>query len=282
VNRLRIRHSTGFQYAGEVSASYNEARMLPSSFDGQLVIAAQLDIAPVNASHAFVDYWGTRVVSFEVLTPHRELSLTATSVVEVRARPGVVSGLDWEDLGRAAADRTQTVELLEQTALTAPPGELVAEAAAIAGRHRSPDAAAREICAAVGDAIEYVRGVTGVHTSAADAWAQRKGVCQDIAHLALGALRSAGIPARYVSGYLHPRPEAEIGEPVVGESHAWVEWFDGAAWSGFDPTNGSEIADRHVLVGRGRDYNDVPPLRGVYGGSVESELFVSVEITREA
>jgi transglutaminase-like putative cysteine protease len=110
----------------------------------------------------------------------------------------------------------------------------------------------------------------------------RKGVCQDITHLALGALRSVGIPARYVSGYLHPRPNAAIGETVGGESHAWVEWFCGDDWRGFDPTNGIDIGDRHVLVGRGRDYNDVPPLRGVYAGPFGSTLFVTVEITREA
>ncbi len=282
MNRLRIQHVTGFSYEGDVTASYNEARMLPVSFDGQLVIASQLDIAPVTAAYAFVDYWGTRVTSFDVLTPHRELSLTATSVVEVRPRLAAEGITEWGALADAARALTSTVEQLEQTKRTAPPEELAAEAAAIAGHHRDPAIAAREICGAVGDAIEYVQGVTGVHTSAGDAWAQRKGVCQDIAHLALGALRSVGIPARYVSGYLHPRADAEVGEAVQGESHAWVEWFTGAGWVGFDPTNGVEIEDRHVLVGRGRDYDDVAPLRGVYAGPGRSNLFVQVEITREA
>jgi transglutaminase-like putative cysteine protease len=84
-----------------------------------------------------------------------------------------------------------------------------------------------------------------------------------------------------VSGYLHPRPNAEIGETIAGESHAWVEWFDGA-WRGFDPTNQIDIGERHVMVGRGRDYSDVAPLRGVYDGPHSSQLFVRVEITREA
>ena len=126
-----------------------------------------------------------------------------------------------------------------------------------------------------------MHGVTGVHSTAAEAWAVRKGVCQDITHIALGALRAVGIPARYVSGYLHPKPDAEIGETVAGESHAWVEWFCGE-WRGFDPTNLIDIGDRHVIVGRGRDYNDVAPLRGVYAGPYGSKLFVTVEITREA
>jgi len=127
-----------------------------------------------------------------------------------------------------------------------------------------------------------MQGVTGVHSTAREAWKERKGVCQDITHLALGALRAVGIPARYVSGYLHPIPDAAIGVTVAGESHAWLEWFCGDEWRGFDPTNLIDIGDRHVLVGRGRDYNDVPPLRGVYAGPFGSTLFVSVEITREA
>jgi transglutaminase-like putative cysteine protease len=126
-----------------------------------------------------------------------------------------------------------------------------------------------------------MQGVTGVHTTAAEAWAGRRGVCQDIAHLSLGALRSVGIPARYVSGYLHPLPDAAIGQTVAGESHAWVEWFCGT-WRGFDPTNLIDIGDRHVAVGHGRDYNDVAPLRGVYTGSYGAQLYVKVEITREA
>jgi len=144
-----------------------------------------------------------------------------------------------------------------------------------------PAEAARAICDWVHEKVEYMSGVTGVHTTAAEAWQDQRGVCQDIAHLALGALRTAGIPARYVSGYLHPVPDAQIGETVAGESHAWVEWFDGG-WRGYDPTNAIEIGDRHVIVGRGRDYTDVPPLRGVYAGPASSRLFVTVEITREA
>jgi len=124
-------------------------------------------------------------------------------------------------------------------------------------------------------------GSTTVYTTAREAWEKKKGVCQDITHLAIGALRSIGLPARYVSGYLHPKPDAAIGETIAGESHAWVEWFCGD-WQGFDPTNLIDIGDRHVAVGRGRDYNDVPPLRGVYAGPYASKLFVTVEITREA
>jgi transglutaminase-like putative cysteine protease len=281
VKRLRIRHRTGFQYDGEVSTSYNEARMLPQSSDGQLVLYSDLDIQPVSNVHGYVDYWGTRVSSFELLTAHRELALTATSLVEVRPRPHDEHGVSWHDLRELVELRTDCVEQLGHTTRTRPPAEVVEIATAIARDASTPCEAALAIATEIGERIEYMPGVTGVTTTAAEAWEQKKGVCQDITHLTLGALRSVGIPARYVSGYLHPVPDAEIGQTVAGESHAWVEWFCGG-WRGFDPTNLIEIGDRHVTVGRGRDYSDVAPLRGVYAGPFGSQLFVTVEITREA
>ena len=282
MNRLRIKHMTGFHYGGDVTASYNEARMLPVSSDGQLVLFSNLEILPISSHHSYVDYWGSRVSSFEILTPHKELSLTATSLVEVRPRPHEPDSLGWSELELAVEATTETVEHLKQTRRTNPPAEVESIARDIKDKHESVCDAALAISMAIGDAVEYMQGVTGVTSTAAEAWAHRKGVCQDIAHLALGALRAVGIPARYVSGYLHPKPNAAIGETVAGESHAWVEWFCGGEWRGFDPTNNIDIGDRHVLVGRGRDYNDVPPLRGVYAGPYGSSLFVSVEITREA
>jgi transglutaminase-like putative cysteine protease len=282
VNRLRIRHRTGFHYGGEVTASYNEARMLPTSGDGQLVLYSNLEILPISAHHTYVDYWGSRVSSFEILTPHKELSLTATSLVEVRPLEHPAHTISWTELAEYAERATEFVEQRKQTKRTQPPADVVAIAKEIAGATDDPCSAALGICRKIGESVEYMQGVTGVHTTAAEAWAHRKGVCQDIAHLALGALRSVGIPARYVSGYLHPRPDAAVGETITGESHAWVEWFCGDGWRGFDPTNQIDIGDRHVTVGRGRDYNDVPPLRGVYAGPFKSSLFVTVEITRES
>ena len=281
MNRLRIRHVTGYRYEGEVAASYNEARMLPVSSSDQFVLYSNLEIAPVSSNHNYLDYWGTRVSSFEVLTPHKELSLTANSLVEVRPRPHQPHKVGWEALADASAKATSYVEHSKQTRLTDPADDIVELANEIASRYDSPCEAALEICSAIGDQMQYVQGVTHVHSTAKDSWADKRGVCQDIAHIALGALRSVGIPARYVSGYLHPKPNAEIGETVAGESHAWVEWFCGD-WRGFDPTNSIDIGDRHVTVGRGRDYNDVAPLRGVYAGPFGSSLFVTVEITRES
>ena len=281
MSRLRIVHRTGFSYDEPATASYNEARMLPHSGGEQFVLQSGLDIRPGATQHSYVDYWGTRVSTFEVLTPHRELSVTATSLVEVRPAVPLRSELGWAELAVASTSAVGLVEASTLSPATAPPAEVSALAAEIVAEGAPIGDTALEICRAVGSAMEYVTGVTGVHSTAAEAWDERKGVCQDIAHVALGALRSVGIPARYVSGYLHPDSAAAIGQTVIGESHAWVEWFAGD-WRGYDPTNLAEVGELHVLVGRGRDYGDVPPLRGVYAGPSASELFVTVEITRVA
>lgn len=281
MKRLRIEHDTRYAYEGDVSASYNEARMLPASTDSQFVLSSSLEIEPSASVNGYVDYFGTRVSAFDVLSPHAALQITARSLVEVRPRPAERAAATWERLAGEAARSVATAEQLGQTERSRPHAEVAEIARAIAGRHGDAGSAAREIAETIGDAVEYMSGVTVVHSTAAEAWDARRGVCQDIAHITLGALREVGIPARYVSGYLHPRPDAEIGERVTGESHAWVEWFTGE-WHGFDPTNNVEIGDRHVLVGRGRDYNDVPPLRGVYAGPFKSDLRVTVTITREA
>ncbi|WP_293697419.1 transglutaminase family protein [uncultured Agrococcus sp.] len=281
MSRIRITHTTGYRYEAPAMASYNEARMLPVSSDGQFVIYSNLDIHPYTSMNQYDDYWGTRVTSFDVLNPHSELQLTAESLVEVR--PRLIRGHDisWEQLGKLVQRSTKYVEQLVQTDRTVPADDLVEEAKEIADGADTPDEAAAAIARMVGEEIEYMSGVTHVHTLAREAWVNKKGVCQDIAHITIGALRAVGIPAIYVSGYLHPKPDAEVGETVTGESHAWVEWFTGD-WYPWDPTNLIDIGERHVRVGYGRDYNDVPPLRGVFAGSGKSELFVKVEITKES
>lgn len=279
MSRLRIVHRTGFRYEKPATASYNEARMLPHSRDGQFVLQANLEISPTATQHSYADYWDTRVSTFELLSPHQLLTVTATSVVDVRVTPRTATSVDWDELAARIPQSLSLAECVAQTPATAPDDEMLELAAKVKAGGGSVDDVASAICRTVGEAMEYQSGVTGVNSTAREAWAARSGVCQDIAHVALGVLRATGIPARYVSGYLHPDPTAPIGQPVIGESHAWVEWYSGE-WHGYDPTNLAEIEESHVYVGHGRDYSDVAPLRGVYAGPSASELFVSVEVTR--
>jgi transglutaminase-like putative cysteine protease len=278
--RLRVRHVTGFTYAGTAQASYNEARMTPMTVPGQTTLHSTVDIQPAALTWRYHDYWGTHVTVFDLQRPHQQLRVTASSLVETSDPAGTAgTGPDWADL-RTAAGRDEHAEVLAPTPLTAVAAELVGEAAGVVSG-AAPGDAAVALAQWVRENVAYVPGSTGVHTGAQEAWALRKGVCQDIAHLTVGLLRAVGIPARYVSGYLHPGVAAEVGETVAGQSHAWVEWWTGA-WVGFDPTNGVPAGRRHVLVARGRDYADVTPLKGVYHGAPSSHLGVTVEITRLA
>jgi transglutaminase-like putative cysteine protease len=277
--RLGIVHSTGFRYRAPVVTSYNEARMTPLTTPWQTTLEARLEIAPPASTYRYWDYWGTQVTAFDVRAPHDSLTVTARSVVETFAAPAADSGAGW-DLLRDPATRDRHAELLAPTPRTEPGGPATAQARdEVAGL--DPAATGRRVCAWVSEIMDYVPGATGVHTSAAEAWEVRQGVCQDMAHVAVGVLRQLGVPARYVSGYLLPQADLPVGEKVRGESHAWVEWWAGD-WHAWDPTNGRAAGPDHVVVGRGRDYDDVAPLRGVYAGTGGGELFVSVEFTRLA
>ena len=139
----------------------------------------------------------------------------------------------------------------------------------------------REINEGIYQAFDYSQQTTQVDSPIDTALGARRGVCQDFAHIMLAILRGIGIPARYVSGYLYPRLDGAIGDTSAGQSHAWVEWWSGD-WSAFDPTNGVVPGLGHVLVARGRDYDDVTPLKGVYHGAASTGLGVTVEITRLA
>ena len=280
MSRYQIVHTTGFKYQGEVAASYNEAKLLPARDDNQLVFASKLEVVPQGSHHEYLDYFGTRTVMFEVLEQHSALTITSTSTVELRHHINPAPGLGWSDLSSEITMSLELTDAVAQTKRTNPPADLAKYTKKLADK-LTPHETALAVCHKIYESITYKHGVTGVHSLATEAWNNKIGVCQDFAHVTIGALRAVGIPARYVSGYLHPAKDPKIGEKVAGESHAWVEWWAGS-WFAFDPTNAVDVADRHVVVGRGRDYDDVPPLRGVYAGPFNSELFVSVEITKEA
>jgi transglutaminase-like putative cysteine protease len=275
--QIRIEHSTGYRYAAPVVSSYNEVRIIPQTAEHQLTLEATVRTEPVATIYRYWDYWGTQVTAFDIHTPHTELVVTGRSVVQTEepGRPG--DALGWADLtAEPVADRF--VEFVSPSASTPEHPELVEVARELAAAH-PPE----EFVVAVGDWVRdrlaYRQGTTGVRTSAVEAWQQGEGVCQDFAHLALVLMRAAGMPARYVSGYQHPSANAEVGETVAGQSHAWVEGWIGQWW-GFDPTNAVPAGQQHVVVARGRDYNDVSPVHGVYSGGKSTSLGVTVAVTR--
>lgn len=276
--RLHIRHRTGYRYADLVEASFNEVRMTPVSGDGQYLLSHSLEVHPHATVQSYVDYWGAAVEAFDVHVPHRVLEIVATSTVDTAPVPDHPEGRPWADL-RSPALRDQWAEYLVTSDYVddargddarLPIVEAMAESA-------TPAEAVLVAVAAVRDRMTYTSGATNVSTTASQAWGSGHGVCQDFTHVTLSLLRSACIPARYVSGYLHTE-EPEPGKTVIGESHAWVEYWDGC-WRAIDPTNDREVGAAHVIVARGRDYADVPPLKGIYAGGHSEGLGVSVEIT---
>ena len=275
--RIAIRHRTGYRYAGPVRASYNEARLTPPSLDGQRTLQASLAVTPAVRPLRYVDYWGTMVDAFDIHVPHTELVVLATSMVET-ARPRPLSaGANWADLADPAVQDRFAELLTASTYVTAEPE--LAEVGRSLRAGSTPVQAGLRAAGWTHETLRYERGATHVHTSSAEARAAGKGVCQDFAHVTLALLRAVGLPARYVSGYLHPAVEAEVGETTAGEGHAWVEFWAGD-WVAVDPTSLADVGSRHVLLARGRDYADVRPLSGVYSGPAAEHFGVTVEVTR--
>ena len=276
--QLRIAHTTGFEYTGKANTSFNEARLTPVTLPGQIVVHSRVEVSPTPWTYTYRDYWGSQVTAFEVLDPHTSLTVTATATVHTDRTPAGDPVMSWEEIRSPRVADLHT-DLLLLPDRVAPSPELVARAREVAEQSATPSEAAYALCALVHDEVRYVSGSTTVDAVAAHSWERRTGVCQDMAHIVIGALRSVGIPARYVSGYLHPKVAPEVGVPAKGESHAWVEWWDDG-WRGFDPTNATEPGDRHVVTATGRDYGDVKPLAGIFSGSGTSRMFVDVQVTR--
>ena len=280
-SRMSIRHVTEFRYATPVAASYNEARLTPQTTLTQTTVDSRVAVEPMAHVSRYWDYWGTLVHAFDVHEPHTRMVLTGTSIVE-RGMPVEPSAPDvgWEVLDLDET-RDRHCEFLAPSNWVPPDPDLIDVGAAIRAEAESPRHAVEAVSHWVHSQLDYEPGATTVSTSAVEAWRNRRGVCQDFVHVSLAVLRAAGVPARYVSGYLHPHLDPEVGVTTIGQSHAWVEAWIGD-WHGFDPTNEVEIAERHVLVAAGRDYGDVPPVKGIYSGEASQESQVTVELTRLA
>ena len=278
--RLRVRHATAYEYAGVVHASYNEARISPLDTPTQFTLEHRVEVHPAANLFRYRDYWGSRVHAFDIHHEHTELVVTGTSVVETAERtPNHDTSVAWDAVDSPGLTE-RFFEYLTPTTFTRPDdgiGRLAADLRA----EPTPADAFRALGTWLRDHIEYDQYATSVSTTAVEALRARRGVCQDFAHLGLAALRAAGVPARYASGYLYPEAAGDVGDTREGQSHAWLEAWAGD-WHPIDPTSGADVAERHVLVARGRDYADVAPLKGVYHGGPSRGLTVTVELTRVA
>lgn len=278
--RLQVVHTTRYRYDVPVAQSYNEARLEPRSDRHQTVLSSRVEVEPATRVVRHVDYWGSVVHHFDIQTPHQELTVTGRTTVETATSPPDVGDASWADLDSDDL-RDQFEELLVPTKIVTWNDEITEVARELRAASATPTDAAEAVTGWVHDRLTYSPGATGVRTTATEVLEVGGGVCQDFAHVGLALLRAMGVPAWYVSGYLHPTKEAPLDQPLVGESHAWIAAFTGSVWP-TDPTSTHPVGERHVRVAAGRDYGDVTPFRGVYAGHASQDLEVTVELTRRA
>jgi transglutaminase-like putative cysteine protease len=279
--RMRVRHTTTYQYSAEVHASYNEARISPLDTPNQFTLEHRVEVHPAANLFRYRDYWGSRVHVFDLHHPHTELTVVGSSLVETAERtPTLDDTVAWDAID-APGLTDRFFEYLPDTTMTES-DDAIRQVARELRETPGPAAALSRLGEWLREHVEYETGTTSVSTTAVEVLRAGRGVCQDYAHLGIAVLRAARIPARYASGYLYPDElGGEIGEVHQGQSHAWLEAWVGD-WHPLDPTSGSPVAERHVLVARGRDYSDVAPLKGVYHGGPSHSLADTVELTRVA
>lgn len=279
MTRLRVVHESTYHYEDNVSASHNEARMLPVPSPRQFILESQLKIDPVTWAVSYVDYWGTRTTAFDVLIPHRELTLIASSLVETYPFIPEHEPFTWTELKHPDVQNDHVEFLLSpnKPGKWQAPSGVEDQAKQLLGA--SPYSTLEQLAAWV--ATEFTVDPTA-HASIVPlevVYENRSGSRQDIVHVALALLRSLGIPARYVAGYCSGSPESGV-ETGPGYIHAWLEAWLGY-WHPFDIFSGTSTDDRYITIGHGRDYTDVPPFIGAYTGSERSRVDVTVQILPE-
>jgi transglutaminase-like putative cysteine protease len=264
--KLRITHTTTFSYDGPVSEAYMEMRLTPLDAGGQRCDAFRLATDPPAEASAYRDRFGNEVRSFDALAPHDRLVVTARSEVstpETFADPErELSLLDGYDYRQSTPYAAASAEIAAFARSCVVPGD--------------PRATAEAVCREVHRALAYAPGTTNVKTTAPEALASGRGVCQDFAHVMIAVLGVLDMPARYVSGYVFaPR------RSMASASHAWVDVFlPERGWLSLDPTHDAAQSDHYVRVAVGRDYADVTPTRGVYKGAGRESMAVEVKVTQ--
>ena len=286
----RIVHQTIYRYAAPVSRARNEAHLRPRDSDRQQCLSSEIVVEPAPTSWSErSDFFGNPVASFAVDGPFTELTVTSTSSVVVSGRqPLPPVGSAWE-LARdtLATDLGRETLAAREFCFESPLVPLSAAVRAYAAPSFPPGRPLTEAVAELTERIYvdylYDPGFTTVTTPLEEGISFRRGVCQDFAHLAVGCLRSMGLAARYVSGYLETAPPPGEDRLVGADaSHAWPsvyipEW----GWLDVDPTNDQVVGSTYVTTAWGRDYSDVSPLKGiVFGGGDSHSLDVSVDVSR--
>ena len=282
---FEITHTTQYRYGHPAAEAYGEARLLPPKLPSQTVLAHRLEIEPEVKSSGYTDHFGNHVEFFSL--PFRHSRLQVTSRASVRTHP----------VERPRQSLEQTVQEARQilgSALTDIFDFLQPTRAVPIGREALPwvrrylhgktplGLALENLTRAIYEGFTYRAGSTENSTPLAEVWKHRTGVCQDFAHIGLSILRTAGLPARYVCGYIEAQaPDSQTRLVGAIATHAWVEVLvPGMQWVAIDPTNRQWVNERYVAVSFGRDFRDATPLRGTFKGSGGQVMKVRVRVKR--
>ncbi len=277
--KLNVIHRTRFTYGAPVRESFNDARLQPLGSARQTCHRFELKVQPSPRMLHYTDFYGNSVHQFEILPFHGELLVEAVSTVTTKDLPVLATGVSTFALG--APDPLAGVErcfdyLQPSTYVDVTP-ETSRLARSALGDRTDAWQAAQAVMTFVHREFVYKQATTNSHTHMREVLQTRTGVCQDFAHVMLGLCRSVQLPVRYASGYLYNGPADQLKGAQA--SHAWVEVFiGGAGWVGLDPTNGKIVAGQHVKVAHGRDYADVPPIKGTYRGTGNRTMQVEVQV----
>ena len=264
--KLEIVHSTRYRYTGPIAETVMEVRLRPMDGNGQRCLDFRLELSHGIKPRTYVDGYGNHVHYFNLVKPHSGLSVVSRSTVETGLAPD-------DDPGE---------ELVQDFIRFRSPVKDIEGVRQLARRHAIADPYSPSDVEATLDALTetisreftYDTTVTNVYSGVDDVLALKAGVCQDFAHLFIAAARAMGVPARYVSGYIHL---PKWGDKAVTASHAWAEaWVAGKGWIGFDATHPVRTTSHHVRLAVGRDYTDAAPTRGVYVGSAGSSMSITV------
>ena len=289
--KYTIQHKTAYAYLEPVSLCHNIARLVPRNTPEQTCRNTQIHISPKpDRINEYEDFFGNKVIYFSIEKEHHELTVHVVSEVERtisgQANRKSYPSVAWEEakiaIGSGQDDILDIRQYVFETPLTVSDEQILQYAQRSFSPGRPVFDACMDLTQRIFSDFEYKPGHTTVATPLGDLMKERKGVCQDFAHLAIACLRSIGMPARYISGYIETL--SPVGtEKLIGAdaSHAWFSvYIPETGWTDFDPTNNCLVSDQHITIGWGRDYADIAPLEGIILSSGSHELTVSVDVKR--
>jgi len=291
--KYRVIHRTTYTYEQRVKSCQNEAHLIPRSGARQHCLSSRVDITPEPGCRTErEDFFGNRVIYFAIEEPHDRLVVTATSLVSLVEEAGRLPPFDvsWQEAVRylhdeRTAGHLDAFQYLPDSTMAVVTREIKRYAAPSFRKRRSVMEAVRDLVARIHLDFSYDPGFTTVATPLPVVLEHRRGVCQDFAHLAIASLRSHGLPARYISGYIETQPApGQEKRRGADASHAWFSAYDPTfGWIDFDPTNNQVPLGHYISTAWGRDYSDVTPLKGVIygGGSHRAEVAVDVTAVEE-